>query len=185
MSTIYLASASDEKLHAVKDGWKLTYSDVPLKVVPLKNSNETPSGVPDQPLNDDILQGALNRLKALIKRLEGSLKVGDYLVAFESGIWVEEIGIGDYEDYGQEGTICLIMKVKDPRGDGPVAYRKSECRQYPYHVITQAVKDGITVLKAQDKLVSAWYKQNPVQCSSRVQVMSDVFAETMKMLFVV
>lgn len=180
MTTIYLASTSAEKRKATENGWKQVHPNDSVTVVPLKNAGDAPSLVPDQPLNDDIVTGAQNRLNALEKLYHDKLREGDYLVSFESGIWVDRSGV-ECVDYGEEGTICMVMKVQHPVSR--FTFGKSKCRRYPYHVIKQARKDGITVLKDQDKRVCAWFEQNPTPSgSSREQVMTDVFAETLAKL---
>ena len=185
MTIIYVASTSSEKIKATENGWKLVHPNDPVTVVPLKNASDVLSLVPDQPLNDDIVTGAQCRMNALEKLHHDELREGDYLVSFESGIWVEsssgEAQCAEYADYGEEGTICMVVKVQYPASR--CAYEKSECRRYPYHVIKQAQKEGITVLKDQDKRVGAWFKQNPTPSgSSREQVMANVFAKTLAKL---
>lgn len=180
MTTIYVASTSSEKLKATENGWKTVYPNNPATVVPLTNANDAPSLVGEQPLNDDIFVGAWNRLNALKKLHHNSLRDGDYLVAFESGIWVDKRG-DEYADYGEEGTACVIMKVQHPFY--LVACAKSECRRYPYHVIKQAQKEGVTSFKEHNKRVSDWFKTNPSTSKlSREQVMTNVCAVTLAKL---
>lgn len=206
MTTIYVASTSLEKVKATENGWKAIYPNNPATVVPLTNANDAPSLVGEQPLNDDILIGAWNRLNALKKLHHDSLRDGDYLVAFESGIWVDKTETGEaqshslelcsnemgqslrlrqsgteYVDYGEEGTACVIMKVQ--HSDHPVACAKSECRRYPYHVVTQALKEGVTSFKEHNKRVSDWFKKNPSNTGlTREQVMTNVCAVTLAKL---
>lgn len=175
MTTIYVASTSFEKINAAKNGWLALYPNTSVIVVPLTDANDAPSGVPEQPLNDEISRGAHNRLNALEKKLGEHLRDGDYLIAFESGIWVD---LSDPTgQIAEEGTICVAKKV-----NGQTASSKSVCRRYPYHIVTQARKEGITTLKEHNKLVSAWYKQNPVVGQSREQVMIDVCVQTLAKL---
>ncbi|MFZ3076910.1 MAG: inosine/xanthosine triphosphatase [Candidatus Aenigmatarchaeota archaeon] len=84
-----IATKNPSKIRAVEEMFKLVYSDVQVF------SKDTDSGVPAQPKEEQILQGAINRAKAA---LEGN----DFGVGIEAGV---------YEINGKmcNAAYCVIM----------------------------------------------------------------------------
>lgn len=161
MTTIYLASTSPEKIRACFNGWSRVVNEIievgasfTIKTFDVK------SDVSPQPLNDDIRQGALNRIKNL-KALEDSKDI--YYVAFESGVWVSP-----EDKFGMEGTVCIIEY------NGVCKEVISTRRDYPYFLIREAVEAGITNLKEHNKIVRAWFETAPKSLLSRIEVMTNV-----------
>jgi non-canonical (house-cleaning) NTP pyrophosphatase len=168
---IYLASTSEEKVKAINNGWSTTNS----ATAEMQLFN-VPSGVPDQPLNEQIEQGARNRIQQIRREVGSAMAEDSYFVAFESGVWVN-----DGDDFGEEGTVCVIEHVQN--GATKTTMMKSKCRKYPYFIIRDAIAEGVTDLKAQNKLVGAWFKEQPVDASvpkqSRTEVLTSVFMEAL------
>lgn len=170
---VFITSTSPEKIKATENAWKIVFPNREVVIVPLSNPNEAPSGVSEQPINKDISMGAYNRMMNLKEKLN-NIYVGDYIVSYESGIWINPT-----EDFGDEGTICMILKLEE--NNDCIESAKSETRRYPYFIIEEARQKGITYLKEQNKLVSAWFKQNPVSNGlTREQTMTNVCIEALK-----
>jgi len=75
MTTVKVASKNSVKVYAIDTAFGRFFKDV--KII----SENVESGVPDQPINDDVFQGAKNRLQAL-----KSDSNYDYLVSCEGGL---------------------------------------------------------------------------------------------------
>lgn len=75
MTIIKVATTNPTKVEAIKNVFSFYFED--LEIIPCKVS----SGVPEQPINNQVYEGALNRLN--------NLKTGDnydYLVSCEGGL---------------------------------------------------------------------------------------------------
>lgn len=183
MSTVYVASASKEKTNAVQQAFLQLYPNQENHVVPLDNAGDISSGVPEQPMNDEIYTGAWNRLRGLKSLLlkRNVLCPGDLIISFESGIWVGKNLDGTPGDWGLEGTICLAMEYQT-RQDR-YASNQSSSRRYPYFLIKDARSKGITTLKEHNKLAADWFKENPSASKmTREEAMMDVCSRTVKTL---
>lgn len=75
MTTVKVASKNSVKLYAINTAFNRFFNDV--KII----SQNVESGVPDQPINDDVFEGAKNRLEALKDDSDY-----DYLVSCEGGL---------------------------------------------------------------------------------------------------
>ena len=165
METVYIASKSEEKLQATTTAW------CSERVLPTKFlQHASASGVSEQPVDDEIKLGALNR----IANIECHANQDDFLVAYESGIFVDK----GSPDQSLEITLCAI-KI-----GGKTVTAWSPGRQYPYSVILNAIEDGVTDLKSHNELVKQWYKSHPdvVSQQTRVEAMTKACEDCLKQL---
>ena len=75
---IEIATKNPSKVKAITEVFKIYFENVSSK------GTEVISGVPDQPINEDVFKGAKNRIEFLKKNLEEHNY--DYLVSCEGGL---------------------------------------------------------------------------------------------------
>ncbi len=97
---ILVGSENPVKLQAVKEAFEKYYANI--EVVGLK----VPSGVPDQPINDETLRGAENRAEILKELNDTDGLKADFFIGVEGGI------IKRHGRWFAFGGMCLI----DTRG---------------------------------------------------------------------
>ena len=78
MKKIILASTNPVKIAVTKAAFVAVFPDTPFEVIPVA----TDSGVPPQPFDDEALEGAVNRLRAIRR----SHPKADYWVSQEGGL---------------------------------------------------------------------------------------------------
>lgn len=177
-----------EKIMAFSRGW-YTVPNRP-NVVDFQFM-DVQSGVAEQPVNEEIEQGARNRIAAVKAQLgEWAGKGYDpsqvYYIALESGIFV-----GPEDLLGEEATVCVI------ENNGKTVVKRSKGRVYPYYIVREAIARGVVTLKEHNKLVQEWYttsggdgrdmvkKQDEAplnkaeKIASRVMVMTDVVRDAL------
>lgn len=179
MAIVYGASRSMEKIMAFSRGWYAVPHEV--QVVDFQFI-DAPSGVSEQPVNEEIEQGARNRIAAVKAQLgewagKGYNPAQVYYIALESGIFVDP-----ENQMGEEATICVI------ENNGKTVVKRSKGRVYPYYIVREAVARGVVTLKEHNKLVQDWYdacdqNQAPLgkteKIASRVMVMTDVVRDAL------
>ncbi len=77
---ILIGTKNKGKIEGAKKAFKRYFNDVTIEGISVE------SEVADQPVNDEILQGARNRVKNLKKYAEENNLEADFFVAMESGI---------------------------------------------------------------------------------------------------
>ncbi|MBN1300147.1 MAG: inosine/xanthosine triphosphatase [Melioribacteraceae bacterium] len=95
---IIVGSENPVKLAAVKEAFQNYYNDV--EVIGLK----IPSGVPDQPINDETLKGAQNRAETLKEMNKTENLNADFFIGVEGGI------VYQFGRWFAFGGMCLIDK---------------------------------------------------------------------------
>lgn len=96
MTIVKVATSNPTKIEAIKKVFGFYFKD--LKIIPQK----TKSGVPEQPINEDVYRGAENRIEGL---KNGNEKY-DYLVSCEGGL---------VNNFGQWFNVQVVM-VEDSKG---------------------------------------------------------------------
>jgi inosine/xanthosine triphosphatase len=125
---VNVGSANEVKISAVETVLKPLYGMVEVKSV------DVPSGVPEEPINEEVLQGAINRAKAAI--CDAHLGIG-----IEAGLfWHEAVQL--YLDV----QFCAII---DAAGRLTVGHGPGFC--YPPKIIDE-VKKGKPVGRAMEEL---------------------------------
>lgn len=106
---ILVGSENPVKLEAVKDAFIFYFDKV--EVIGIK----VPSGVPDQPINDETLRGAENRA-AILKELNKTERLdADFFIGVEGGI------VEKYGRWFAFGGMC-IMDIKGNKSFGTSAH---------------------------------------------------------------
>lgn len=77
---ILIGTKNKGKIEGAKRAFEKYFKDVTIEGISVE------SEVADQPVNDEILQGAKNRVKNLKKYAEENMIEADFFVAMESGI---------------------------------------------------------------------------------------------------
>lgn len=125
---INVGSANEVKISAVESVLKPLYGMIDIRSV------DVPSGVPEQPKNEEVLQGAINRAKAAI----GDAHLG---IGIEAGLFWHD-AIQSYFDV----QFCAIV---DAMGRVTVGHGPGFC--YPPAVI-ERIKKGMSVGQAMHEL---------------------------------
>ena len=95
---ILVGSENPVKLEAVKEAFINYYNEV--EVIGIK----VPSGVPDQPINDETLRGAENRAEILKELNKNDNLQADYFIGVEGGI------VKKHGRWFAFGGMCLMDK---------------------------------------------------------------------------
>lgn len=123
------ATANPVKLEAIKLAFE-RYFDEEIEVIP----KEVNSGVASQPINDEVFQGAKNRIEE-VKKLEGEY---DFLVSCEGGLVCQ---------YGCWFNLQIVMVE---RNDGKFGFGLSQGFQIPDEYVEEAINTSIA--KTMDRL---------------------------------
>lgn len=106
---IFVGSENPVKLDAVKEAFGFYFDNVDVAGI------KVPSGVPDQPINDETLRGAENRA-AILRELNKTENLSaDFFIGVEGGI------IKRFGRWFAFGGMCL-MDVKGNKGFGTSAH---------------------------------------------------------------
>ncbi len=97
---IVMATKNPAKLEGAKKAFECFFEDVIIEGI------SVPSDVPDQPVNEDILNGAKNRVNNLISYCKESNITADYYISIESGI----------HDFFNSYVITNIALIRDSNG---------------------------------------------------------------------
>lgn len=77
---ILIASINPTKIEGARKAFESYFSDIQIQGI------EVPSGVPEQPFNDEIYVGALNRVQNLMNYAVIHHLEADYFISIESGV---------------------------------------------------------------------------------------------------
>lgn len=101
---VYVASSNTVKLNVVHDMFAPYYS------VEVFGTNAK-SGVPEQPINEETLQGCMNRLNATIEQFR---ETADFVISIESGIDTEKmVDYCEIAVYNKEkGSVTNVSSLK-------------------------------------------------------------------------
>ena len=97
---VLIGTANPGKIEGAKQAFEKFYEDVEIEGIKVS------SDVPDEPVNDQILQGAKNRVENLIKYDKENDVNADFYIGIESGI-TERLG---------KWIIIQIAYIKDKNG---------------------------------------------------------------------
>ena len=122
MTIVKVATANPIKVEAIKEAFDRYFEDV--EVIPF----EVNSGVPRQPINEDVFKGAKNRIEELKK--VGDAKF-DFMVSCEGGL---------LNQYGYWFNAQVIMIE---RKDGKTGLGVSQGFQIPSEYIAEAMNGSI------------------------------------------
>lgn len=125
---VLLASKSKIKLDALKEAFENYFENVEVFGV------ETDSNVRDNPINDEVLQGAKNRLQNLIENVKNKNLSADYFASAESGI------VNFFGEW-QNLTIVIIRN-----NEGKEAYAVSAAYPVPEKYIEEIKNSDLTKL---------------------------------------
>ena len=154
---IVLASESKTKIEAVQKA----FADKSIELVAVS----VPSGVNEQPMGDETLTGAFNRLAAAREKVPGA----DLYIAIENGVFLEHRSYIDR-------AIVLVA-----RGDGTPEPFYSEGVLFPAEAVKEAIKRGldkITVGKVMAEMGIVKDHADPHK-DLRAKSRSVILAETM------
>lgn len=133
MKKVIVASENPVKVSVAKRAFASVYPDDEFECISIKSE----SGVPDQPMNDETEQGALNRLEFVNKVHPNA----DYWISQEGGV---------YEDGEQLYSRAWIAVTNK---SGYVA-KSSTALFYLPKKITEYLKDGLELGDANDRFFS-------------------------------
>ena len=129
MKKIILASTNPVKIAVAKAAFAAVFPDTPFEVIPVAAH----SGVPPQPFDDEALEGAMNRLRAI----RASHPKADYWVSQEGGL------VTDGEGYYNRAWIIFADKK------GHVGKSSTPSYEIPKGV-AELVRTGLELADASD-----------------------------------
>lgn len=126
MTTVKVATANPAKIEAIKNAFGRYFEDIEII------SQEVESGVPAQPVNEDVFKGAKNRIEELKK--VGNDVEWDFLVSCEGGL------------ISQYGYWFNLQVVQIERKDGKVGVGLSQGYQIPPEYVEEVCNTSIAKL---------------------------------------
>lgn len=123
MTIVKVATGNPQKIIAIKKAFQRYFENVKIL------SFEVESGVPSQPLNEEVYEGAKNRIKEL-KKVDNAEY--DYLVACEGGMIF------------QYGNWFNLQVVQVERKDGKIGIGLSQAFQVPTKYVEEVRMTSIS-----------------------------------------
>lgn len=130
MKKVIVASENPVKISVAKRAFSMVYPELEVEFISVKSD----SGVPDQPMNDETEQGAMNRLNFIKEKYP------------EADFWISQEG-GLFEE-GERLYNRAWMAVSDK--DGYIAKSSTPSFCIPAK-ITEYIRDGMELGHANDK----------------------------------